>query len=143
MHFVIQSNLDKKARPLFKKGVFVFSGDFYSKTLYEAITKEDPDWSHGLCRGSEILVPILVRAGFRIVRQVGSHVTMEHILDKTRKVTILMHPKPLAKRTLFSILKQAGFTLQEFLKTKGEVKAIDVLSTLLVVSGILHGENYP
>ncbi len=66
------------------------------------------------------LIPILVRAGFRIVRQVGSHVHLEHIGDRARKVTIPMHPKPLAKRTLFSILKQAGLTLQEFLKLLGK-----------------------
>ncbi|MFY9463312.1 MAG: type II toxin-antitoxin system HicA family toxin [Candidatus Sungiibacteriota bacterium] len=66
------------------------------------------------------LIPILVRAGFRIVRQVGSHVHLEHISDRTRKITVPMHPKPLPKKTLFSILKQAGLTLQEFLKILGK-----------------------
>ena len=65
------------------------------------------------------LIPILVRTGFRIVRQVGSHVHLEHVADRTRKVTIPMHPKPLPKKTLFSILKQAGLTLQDFLKLIG------------------------
>ncbi len=66
------------------------------------------------------LIPILVRAGFRIIRQAGSHVHLEHIADRTRKVTIPMHPKPLPKKTLFSILKQAGLTLQDFLKILGK-----------------------
>lgn len=65
------------------------------------------------------LIPILVRAGFRIVRQVGSHVHLEHMIDRLRKVTIPMHPKPLTKKTLFSILKQAGLTPQDFLKLLG------------------------
>ena len=66
------------------------------------------------------LIPILVRAGFRIIRQAGSHVHLEHIADRTRKVTIPMHPKPLAKKTLFSILKQARLTLHDFLKLIGK-----------------------
>ena len=66
------------------------------------------------------LIPLLVRAGFRIIRQAGSHAHLEHIADRARKVTIPIHTKPLAKKTLFSILKQAGLTLQEFLKMLGK-----------------------
>ncbi|MEK7541702.1 MAG: type II toxin-antitoxin system HicA family toxin [Patescibacteria group bacterium] len=55
-----------------------------------------------------------------MIRQAGSHVHLEHIADRTRKVTIPMHPKPLPKKTLFSILKQAGLTLQDFLKILGK-----------------------
>lgn len=66
------------------------------------------------------LIPILVRLGFRIVRQVGSHVHLEHVFDKTRKVTIPMHNKDLPKKTLLSILKQAKITLQEFLRIIGK-----------------------
>jgi len=66
------------------------------------------------------LIPILVRAGFRIVRQAGSHAHLEHILYKARKVTVPMHNKDLPKKTLLSILRQAGISLQEFLKLLGK-----------------------
>lgn len=62
------------------------------------------------------LIPILVRMGFKIVRQRGSHVHLEHIVDKARKITVPMHNKDLAKRTLLSILKQGKITTKEFLK---------------------------
>jgi predicted RNA binding protein YcfA (HicA-like mRNA interferase family) len=48
------------------------------------------------------LIPLLVRVGFRIVRQAGSHAHLEHIADRARKVTIPIHSKPLAKKTLLS-----------------------------------------
>ena len=65
------------------------------------------------------LIPILIKIGFRIVRQIGSHVHLEHILDKARKVTIPMHNKDLPRKTLLSILKQAKISLREFLKILG------------------------
>ncbi len=65
------------------------------------------------------LIPILIKIGFRVVRQIGSHVHLEHILDKTRKVTIPMHNKDLPRKTLLSILKQAKISLREFLKIVG------------------------
>ncbi len=60
------------------------------------------------------LIPILVRMGFKIVRQKGSHVHLEHVIDKTRKITIPVHNKDLAKRTLLSILKQGKIGIKEF-----------------------------
>jgi len=65
------------------------------------------------------LIPVLTRAGLRIVRQVGSHAHLEHILYKARKVTVLMHNKDLLKKTLLSILRQAGILLRELLKLLG------------------------
>jgi len=65
------------------------------------------------------LVPILIRLGFRIVRQIGSHLHLEHLVDKTRKVTIPIHNKDLPKKTLKSILKQAGVSMKDFLKILG------------------------
>ncbi len=67
------------------------------------------------------LISILTRAGFRFVRQVGSHVHMEHVLDRSRKITIPRHNKDLPKKTLISILKQAQITLQEFLEMIGRI----------------------
>ncbi len=65
------------------------------------------------------LLPIFIRIGFRVVRQVGSHVHLEHILDKRKKVTVPVHNKDLPPKTLLSILKQAGITLGDFLKLLG------------------------
>ena len=65
------------------------------------------------------LLPILVRIGFRVVRQKGSHITLEHITDK-KKITVPMHNKDLPKPTLFSILKQSGISIEEFLKLLGK-----------------------
>jgi predicted RNA binding protein YcfA (HicA-like mRNA interferase family) len=62
------------------------------------------------------LVPILVRIGFRIIRQKGSHITFEHLFDKTWHVTVPMHSKDLRKSTLLLILKQARLSLIEFVR---------------------------
>jgi len=66
------------------------------------------------------LIPILVRIGFKIVRQVGSHIHLAHIINKTLKVTIPVHNKDLAKKTLLSILKQANIPLDELLRLLGK-----------------------
>lgn len=62
------------------------------------------------------LIPILARMGFKIVRQKGSHVHLKHISDGTRKITVPIHNKDLAKRTLLSILKQGRIAVKEFIK---------------------------
>ena len=66
------------------------------------------------------LIPILLKMGFRIIRQKGSHVSLQHMLDKTKKVTVPIHNKDLAKKTLSSVLKQAGISIQEFLRLLGK-----------------------
>lgn len=65
------------------------------------------------------LVPILVRMGFRVKRQVGSHLHLEHFLYKTRKITVPIHNKDLPIKTLKSILRQAGISTKDFLKILG------------------------
>ena len=64
-------------------------------------------------------MPILIRIGFRVVRQRGSHITLENIVNR-RKVTVPIHNKDLPKATLFSILKQSGISVEEFLKLLGK-----------------------
>ncbi len=64
----------------------------------------------------EEAVKVLHKAGFRVVRQKGSHVRMEKKTDEgTIKVTVPLHPS-LKKGTLRIILKQAGLSVEEFLK---------------------------
>ena len=62
------------------------------------------------------LIPILARMGFKIARQKGSHVHLEHSIDRTRKITIPVHNKDLPKRTLMSILRQGKISIKEFVE---------------------------
>ena len=65
------------------------------------------------------LIPLLLKFGFRIVRQTGSHVQLRHISDITKRVTVPVHNKDLPIKTLKSILNQAGITMEQFLKSIG------------------------
>jgi len=63
--------------------------------------------------GSEA-IKALNRAGFRIVRQRGSHVRLEkRTEDKIIKLTVPLH-KSLKKGTLRRIITDAGLTVEEF-----------------------------
>jgi predicted RNA binding protein YcfA (HicA-like mRNA interferase family) len=65
------------------------------------------------------LIPILLKLGFRVVRQVGSHVHLESVGNAVRRVTVPMHNKDLPIATLQSILRQAGISMADFLKILG------------------------
>ena len=55
----------------------------------------------------------LKRAGFQVLRQKGSHVSLEKkVGDKVFRTVVPQHPT-LAKGTLSDILKQAGLTSDE------------------------------
>jgi predicted RNA binding protein YcfA (HicA-like mRNA interferase family) len=57
----------------------------------------------------------LTRAGFTTDRIVGSHHVMVFLGDATRTVTVPVHSShDLKPGTLRSIVKQAGFSLEEF-----------------------------
>jgi len=59
-------------------------------------------------------VKALNRAGFRVVRQRGSHVRLEkRTEERLIKLTVPLH-KSLKKGTLRRIIKDAGLTVQEF-----------------------------
>ena len=73
----------------------------------------------GLAIKAAKLIPILIRLGFRVVRQGGSHVHLEHVIYGARKVTVPMHNKDLAIKTLMSILKQTRIPMKDFLKIIG------------------------
>lgn len=66
------------------------------------------------------LISVLLRAGFRIVGQKGSHVQLKHALDPRWKVTVPRHNKDLPKTTLRSILKQARMSSEDLLKLLGK-----------------------
>lgn len=57
---------------------------------------------------------MLVKFGFEIKRQTGSHVRLIH--PDGRATTIAMHNRDLPRGTLRAILKQSGITLEDFSK---------------------------
>jgi predicted RNA binding protein YcfA (HicA-like mRNA interferase family) len=62
------------------------------------------------------ILKALLRGGFVIVRQVGSHVQLKHPKDPQILVTVAKHNLDLTRKGLTSILKQAKLTTGEFLK---------------------------
>lgn len=60
------------------------------------------------------LVRALERAGFVQLRQVGSHVTLRHRDDPSRRATVPVHPgKDIPPGTLRSILRGAKLDVEE------------------------------
>ena len=62
------------------------------------------------------LVRFLLRQGYRIDRQTGSHLILEH--RERKPLVIPMHRGELPKGLFLRILKDAGFTLEEFRRAK-------------------------
>jgi predicted RNA binding protein YcfA (HicA-like mRNA interferase family) len=69
-----------------------------------------------VANGRQVLAA-LRRSGFVIDRIVGSHHVMRHAKDVSRAVTIPVHGgRDLKPGTLRNIIRQAGFTIDEFRK---------------------------
>ena len=67
--------------------------------------------------GKEV-IRVLERHGFFIKRQKGSHVIMRHKTDLTRRCVVPLHgSKTIKPGTLYSILKGAGISIEEFVKS--------------------------
>jgi len=66
-------------------------------------------------KGREVL-QALVRGGFYIHHQKGSHARLLHKIRPELRVTVPVHNKDLPEKTLRRILKQAELTDEEFLK---------------------------
>lgn len=65
--------------------------------------------------GGSRVVRALIRNGFVVDRIVGSHHVLVHPNDPTRTVTVPVHGnRDLKPGTLRSIIRQAGFTVDEF-----------------------------
>lgn len=62
------------------------------------------------------LIRALLGAGFRITRQVGSHIRLRHISDFTRQTSVPMHSGEVPRWLVREILKQAKISVKEFLK---------------------------
>jgi predicted RNA binding protein YcfA (HicA-like mRNA interferase family) len=65
--------------------------------------------------GQEIL-RVLLKAGFYIHHQSGSHARLFHNQRRELRVTIPIHNKDLPEKTLRSILKQADIKEADFFK---------------------------
>ena len=59
---------------------------------------------------------VLLNAGFYIHHQAGSHARLFHPTKTELRVTIPIHNKELPPKTLKSIIRQAGYTVEELLK---------------------------
>lgn len=62
------------------------------------------------------LVKALGKAGFIVLRQKGSHVSMEKTDSTGRWRTVVPMHREIARGTLHDILKQTGLTREEFSK---------------------------
>jgi predicted RNA binding protein YcfA (HicA-like mRNA interferase family) len=63
-------------------------------------------------------VRTLEHAGFQTVRQKGSHVRLERFKDgEVLKLTVPLHDE-LKKGTLLAIIKEAGLTVEEFVRLR-------------------------
>lgn len=65
------------------------------------------------------LLNILLKAGFKVIRQKGSHIRLKHPVTK-RTTTIPMHVGDLPRGLLINILRQAGISIRDFLKLLGK-----------------------
>ena len=58
----------------------------------------------------------LQRAGFFIHHSTGSHHILKHLDKAELRVTLAMHNKDLKRKTLATIIDQAGYTVEEFIE---------------------------
>ena len=63
------------------------------------------------------MVKLLGKLGYAIDHQTGSHIILRHKDPPYRRLTVPKHHE-LAKGTLRAIIRQAGMSLEEFLKLR-------------------------
>lgn len=56
----------------------------------------------------------LLRGGWEVARQEGSHAQLRHPDKPGRRVTVARHRHPMPVGTLHKVLRQAGLTVDEF-----------------------------
>ena len=62
------------------------------------------------------VVHILLKTGFKIVRQSGSHLILRHITNSSRQTIVPIHTAEIPRGILSKILKQAKISVDELLK---------------------------
>ena len=65
---------------------------------------------------SREVVKALLRGGFYIHHQTGSHARLLHRIRTELRVTVPVHSRDMPKVTLRRVIKQAGLTVAEFLE---------------------------
>jgi len=68
-----------------------------------------------IVKGEEALKALL-KTGFYIHHQTGSHARLFHKTKPDLKITVPIHSKDIPKGTLKRILKQADLSIEEFLR---------------------------
>ena len=63
------------------------------------------------------MIKYLSKCGFEIVGRKGSHVRLKKVIEPRNLIVIVPDHKELAQGTLRSILRQAGITFEEFVKS--------------------------
>jgi predicted RNA binding protein YcfA (HicA-like mRNA interferase family) len=63
-----------------------------------------------------LVINALLRGGFYIHHQTGSHVRLVHETRPDLRVTVPIHSKDTPKGTLRRIIRQADLTVEEFLQ---------------------------
>ncbi|MEK9135474.1 MAG: type II toxin-antitoxin system HicA family toxin [Patescibacteria group bacterium] len=61
------------------------------------------------------VIKVLKIIGFRQVRQTGSHLILVNKITK-RIISVPIHSKDIKRGLLFSIIKQADLTIEEFIR---------------------------
>ncbi len=61
------------------------------------------------------VVKTLSKIGYKIDHQTGSHIILRHEKPPHRRITVPNH-KEIAKGTLRAIIRQAGLTIEEFVR---------------------------
>lgn len=62
------------------------------------------------------VIRALGRAGFFVHHTSGSHYVLKHASKPQLRVTVPYHNKDLKRRTLVSIIDQAGLTVEDFVE---------------------------
>ena len=74
--------------------------------------------------GVRVMLRVLLRAGYVVVRQVGSHLKLYHPVTK-RSITLAIHTGDLTRKMISAMIKQAGLSVAQFLKLLGrQIKKI-------------------
>ncbi|OGZ99782.1 MAG: hypothetical protein A3G49_00125 [Candidatus Sungbacteria bacterium RIFCSPLOWO2_12_FULL_41_11] len=65
---------------------------------------------------SILVIRALKRARFYEFHQAGSHIQLRHLVKPELRVTVPFHRKELTPKTIKSIIKQAGLSVDMFLE---------------------------
>ena len=62
-----------------------------------------------------VIINALLKAGFVVIRQKGSHVILVRQTNEGKKALVVPNHREVDKGTLLEIIRQAGLTKEEFL----------------------------